>query len=242
MPVLAPDAAGLAAQLVTSERAVRSGALSGEALLWHGHLQQLVYRKLVDAPELRDPVFALIPADLRAAADFNLAAGAELRSMHSRLSSTLPLWRIVDPAPIGELLGYYQAAEAEFGVHWSYLASIHLIETRMGRIRGLSTAGAQGPMQFIPSTWAAYGEGDINSNKDAIRAAARYLKANGAPGDMVRAIWHYNHSYKYVRAVIHYADVMRADPAAYRGYHQWQVYYLTTFGDVLLPVGYVNGS
>jgi membrane-bound lytic murein transglycosylase B len=139
-------------------------------------------------------------------------------------------------------MGYYKAAEAEFGVHWSYLASINLIETRMGRIRGVSSAGALGPMQFMPATWAAYGEGDVNSDKDAIRAAARYLKASGAPGDMVKAIWHYNHSYKYVRAVMHYADVMRADPNAYRGYHQWQVYYLTSFGDILLPVGYVNGS
>jgi hypothetical protein len=242
VPVLAADAAGLASQLIASERAVRDPAISGESLLWNGHLQQLVYRKLVDVPALRDPVFALIPADLRYAADFNLAAGAELRSMHSLLKSTLPLWRIVDPAPMDELLGYYKAAEAEFGVHWSYLASIHLIETRMGRIRGLSSAGAQGPMQFIPSTWAAYGEGDINSNKDAIRAAARYLKASGYATNLDLAIWRYNHSYKYVRAVKHYAQVMQLDPNAYRGYHQWQVYYLTSYGDILLPVGYVNGS
>jgi transglycosylase-like protein with SLT domain len=242
VPVLAGDAGGLANQLIASERAVRDAGISGEALLWNGHLQQLVYRKLVDVPELRDPVFALIPADLRYAADFNLAAGAELRSMHSVLKSTLPLWRIVDPAPIDELMGYYKAAEAEFGVHWSYLASIHLIETRMGRIRGLSSAGAQGPMQFIPSTWAVYGEGDINSNKDSIRAAARYLKASGYHTNLDLAIWRYNHSYKYVRAVKHYAEVMQTDPNAYRGYHQWQVYYLTSFGDILLPVGYVNGS
>src|SRR5688572_2596104 len=242
VPVLAGDAAGLAGQLISSERLIRDPGITGEALLWNGHLQQLVYRKLVDVPALRDPVFALIPGDLRSAADANLAAGAELRSMHSRLSSTLPLWRIVDPAPVDELMGYYKAAEAEFGVHWSYLASINLIETRMGRIRGVSSAGALGPMQFMPATWAAYGGGDVHSDKDAIGAAARYLKASGAPGDMVKAIWHYNHSYKYVRAVMHYADVMRADPNAYRGYHQWQVYYLTSFGDILLAVGWVNGS
>lgn len=242
MPALAADAAGLAEQLIASERAIRQPGVTGEALLWNGHLQQLVYRKLVDVPALRDPVFALIPQDLRYAADFNLAAGAELRSMHSRPSSTLPLWRIVDPAPIDELMGYYRAAEAEFGVHWSYLASINLIETRMGRIRGVSSANAQGPMQFIPSTWAAYGEGDINSDKDSIRAAARYLAASGYHTNLDLAIWRYNHSYKYVRAVKHYARVMQTDPNAYRGYHQWQVYYLTSFGDILLPVGWVNGS
>lgn len=242
VPVLAADAAGLAGQLMASERAIRDPLITREALLWNGHLQQLVYRKLVDTPDLRAPVLALVAADVRSAADANLAAGAELRSMSSRLASTLPRWRIVDPAPIEQLMGYYKAAEAEFGVHWSYLASIHLIETRMGRIRGVSTAGAQGPMQFIPTTWAAYGEGDINSDKDAIRAAARYLKASGYDTNLDRAIWRYNNSYKYVRAVKHYADVMRADPSAYRGYHQWQVYYLTSFGDILLPVGFVNGS
>jgi soluble lytic murein transglycosylase-like protein len=240
VPVTASDAAGLVEQLIATERAVRDPNVTGATLLWNGHLQQLVYRKLVDTPALQQPVFALIPADVRAAADFNFAAGAELRSMISRPRSTLPEWRIVEPAPIAELMSYYKAAEAEFGVHWTYLASIHLIETRMGRIRGLSSAGAQGPMQFIPSTWAVYGEGDINSNKDSIRAAARYLKASGYATNLDLAIWRYNHSYKYVRAVKAYAKVMQADPDAYRGYHQWQVYYLTSYGDVLLPVGFIK--
>lgn len=240
VPVVAEDAATMAAQLIASERAIRDAGVTGDALHQSAHLQQLIYRKLVDAPALRDPVLSQVPADLRGAADLNLAAGAELRSMHSVLRTTLPQWQVVAPAPTLELMGYYQAAQAEFGVHWSYLASIHLIETRMGRIRGLSSAGAQGPMQFMPATWAAYGEGDVNSNKDSIRAAARYLTASGYHRDLDRAIWHYNHSYKYVRAVKYYAQVMQADPDAYRGYHQWQVYYLTAFGDVLLPEGWSN--
>ena len=127
---------------------------------------------------------------------------------------------------------------SEFGVPWGYLAAVHLVETRMGRIRGESSAGAQGPMQFLPSTWAAYGEGDINSNKDSIRAAARYLKRNGAPGDMRNALWNYNHSFLYVDAVTEYAKQMLAAERAFFGYHHWQVYYRTTNGDVLLPVGY----
>src|SRR5206468_3736516 len=147
-------------------------------------------------------------------------------------------WRIVAPAPMDDLARYYREAEADFGVPWSYLAAIHLVETRMGRIRGTSVAGAQGPMQFMPGTWAAYGEGDVNSDRDAIRAAARYLKANGAPANMPNALFRYNNSQRYVRAVTAYAEVMRAEPNAYRGYYNWQVYYLTTKGDILLPVGY----
>lgn len=241
VPTVADDSSSaIVQQLIASERAVRDESVNGDALLWNGHLQQLVYRKLVDHPELRGQVLGLVPEDLRTAAVANLNAGVELRSMISRPRDSLPAWRIVEPASIDALLAHYRAAEAEFGVHWSYLASIHLIETRMGRIRGTSSAGAQGPMQFIPSTWAAYGEGDVNSDADAIRAAARYLRASGAPTDMDRALYAYNHSWKYVRAVKAYADVMRGDPAAYRGYHQWQVYYLTVRGDVLLPVGYVK--
>jgi len=68
---------------------------------------------------------------------------------------------IVAPPPADELLGHYRAAGDEFGVDWTYLAAIHLVETRMGRIRGTSTAGAHGPMQFMPATWDAYGEGDV---------------------------------------------------------------------------------
>lgn len=108
----------------------------------------------------------------------------------------------------------------------------------MGRIRGTSEAGAQGPMQFMPSTWAAYGEGDINSNRDSIAAAARYLQRNGAPGDMRRALYRYNNDYRYVDAVTIYAERMRADERAFWGYYQWQVYYVTMNGDVWLPEGY----
>ena len=119
---------------------------------------------------------------------------------------------------------------------WEYLAAIHLVETRMGRIKGDSIAGAQGPMQFIPTTWAIYGRGgDITSNRDAIHAAARYLRATGAPADMARALRAYNNSARYVRAVTAYAQQIQADERAYLGYHAWQVYY----GDRLLPPGTV---
>ena len=107
----------------------------------------------------------------------------------------------------------------------------------MSRIRGNSSAGAQGPMQFIPSTWSIYGNGgDINSEHDAIHAAARLLKARGAPTNMRRALYAYNNSDHYVKAIAAYAEVIQADERAYAAYHAWQVYY----GDQLLPEGFSN--
>lgn len=160
--------------------------------------------------------------------------------MHRTLSDALPAWRIVEPPPAEELLSYYQEAEAAFGVPWHILAAVNLVETGMGRIRGVSVAGAQGPMQFMPATWAAFGDGgDVNDYRDAIMGAARYLAHNGGGrGEIDNALWNYNHSDRYVRGVKHYASVMEQDPNAYRGYHQWEIVYLSTMGDVWLPVGY----
>ena len=120
---------------------------------------------------------------------------------------------------------------------WEYLAAIHLVETRMGRIRGDSSAGARGPMQFIPTTWDIYGEGgDIESTRDSIHAAARLLRANGARTDMAAALFRYNNATRYVRAVTVYAQQMEADERTYLAYHGWQVYY----GPRLLPEGTVT--
>jgi soluble lytic murein transglycosylase-like protein len=238
VPIVADDATGLLEQLVTAERAVRDLEVTGAKLAFMGHLQQLAYRRLIDRPDLRNAVFAAIPPDLRGSADFNLAAGADLWLFGPVRVTELPEWRIVSAPPINDLLRYYHEAEAQFGVSWSYLAAINLVETRMGRIRGDSYAGAQGPMQFMPKTWDAYGDGDINDPRDAILAAARYLSATGAPEDMERAIWHYNHDPEYVDAVMKYAAVMKGDPNAFRGYYGWQVYYQTANGTYLLPVGW----
>jgi soluble lytic murein transglycosylase-like protein len=237
-PPVATDPVMIAVQLADAERAVRDPSVTGAELAWMGHLQQRIYRTLSARPELREPVLTALPPTVRAYATKNLSATADLRSTVVPGPDLPTAWRIVEPAPLDDLVRYYHEAEAEFGVNWSYLAAIHLVETRMGRIRGVSTAGAQGPMQFMPGTWAAYGEGDVNSDRDAIRAAARYLRANRAPADMPNALFRYNNSQPYVRAVTAYAEVMRTEPDAYRGFYNWQVYYLTTKGDILLPVGY----
>lgn len=240
VPVAAGEATALLEQLVMAERAVRDPAVTGKELAHMGHLQQLVYFRLIERADLRDPVFSAIPKDLRRAADLNIAALANLWLWDSTYVTELPEWRIVSAPPLHDLMTYYREAEAEFGVPWYYLAAINLVETRMGRIRGDSYAGAQGPMQFMPATWDIYGHGDINDARDAIHAAARYLRATGAPDRMERAIWWYNHDDEYVDAVMKYGEVMRDDPRAFRGFYGWQVYYVTANGTVLLPEGWAK--
>jgi membrane-bound lytic murein transglycosylase MltF len=123
-------------------------------------------------------------------------------------------------------------------VRWSYLAAINFIETDFGRVAGPSSAGAQGPMQFLPATWAIYGHGDIHRARNAIVAAARFLAAHGAAHDIGSALYAYNPSGRYVDAVLRYARRLRADPHALLGYYSHPVIYRLASGWVLLPSGY----
>src|SRR3954468_14469778 len=107
------------------------------------------------------------------------------------------------------LLPIYQAAGTQYGIRWELLAAINEIETDYGRNLNVSSAGAVGWMQFIPSTWKMYGV-DANDDKlkdpynpvDAIFSAARYLKAAGGDADIRRAIFAYNHAGWYVDSVL----------------------------------------
>jgi membrane-bound lytic murein transglycosylase B len=99
-------------------------------------------------------------------------------------------------------------------------------------------AGTQGPAQFLASTFAGYGQGDVRSSYDSILAAGRYFAVNGFAYHRDYALYRYNNSKQYVQAVNDYAAVLAADPAAFAGYHRWDVYYNTTAGDVVLPIGY----
>jgi hypothetical protein len=126
------------------------------------------------------------------------------------------------PAPIGVpnfvidsfeippfLLPIYQSCGTEYGIPWQVLASINKIETAFGTNLNVSSAGAEGWMQFIPSTWAAYGVDANDDGKkdpynpvDAICAAARYLRAAGGDQDIRQAIFSYNHADWYVDEVL----------------------------------------
>jgi hypothetical protein len=238
-PVAAGDPAGVAAQLTAAETAIHTSTTGPDDLARAGHITQVAYLALLNHPDWQAPALAAVPDPLKGVVQANLHAGTELRLLAPRPKDKLPTnWAIAAPFPAPDLQAFYREAEAATGIPWQYLAAINLVETRMGRIHGLSSAGAQGPMQFIPETWARFGQGDINNPRDAILAAARYLKYNGAPQTMDSAIWNYNHSWHYVAAVTTYAEQMRADEAAFRGYYHWQVYYRTVAGDQLLPEGW----
>jgi soluble lytic murein transglycosylase-like protein len=125
-------------------------------------------------------------------------------------------------APVATLRGYYLEAQHRYGIDASYLASINFIESSFGRNNGPSSAGALGPMQFLPGTWANWGQGgNINDPHDAIMAAARYLVHYGGPGDMRTAIFHYNLDYDYVDAVEFFARAIRADPGWLDRLYYW---------------------
>ncbi|WKG01328.1 lytic transglycosylase domain-containing protein [Mycolicibacterium sp. HK-90] len=241
-PRLAPDPARLADDLVSDERALRNPSTPEAELTQAARRQQVAYRAIGRHPEWDGIIRPRIPADLTAFYDLNIDARRQLATL-AEPRDTLPAWRIEPPPPADLLLDSYREAEAASGVGWNYLAAINLIETRFGSVRGTSLAGAQGPMQFMPSTFAAYGAGgDIHAPRDSILAAGRYLAANGFADDPDHALFRYNNADEYVRGVHAYAEALAADPAAFGAFYRWDVYYVTTAGDVLLPIGYAAES
>ena len=233
------DAAALAEQLMLVESVLADPSARAADVRRAAEFEQLAARVLAVGPgALAESVLGRLGPAVRARTRAHVEAAALLDGMQGPVTE-LPDWRIVEPPAPSVLLGHYREAERRIGVPWQYLAAVHMVETRMGRIRGVSSAGAQGPMQFLPTTWDIYGEGgDINDPRDAILAAARLLRANGAPGDLAQALWHYNPSDSYVGAVLRYAEQIRRSPAAYRGYWHWRVLYEHVDGTLLLDVGY----
>ena len=125
----------------------------------------------------------------------------------------------------GTLLSYYREAQRRFGIRWELLAAINFVESDFGRARTTAKADAQGPMQFEPATWRAYGlGGDVYDEHDAVLAAANLLAANGGRTDELAALRHYNLSPLYWNAVLHLAHRMATVQTAFREYYAWKLY------------------
>jgi membrane-bound lytic murein transglycosylase B len=239
-PEVPPTPAAAAAALMRVEGRLADLSLSVGDLVQDGHLQQRIYRKMGMEPEWGTALIAALPDEKRAAAAANQRASARIASTVGKGRTSLPAWEIHPAAPFAELeAAIRQAASAE-GLPFELLAAVMLVETRMGRLHGVSSAGAMGPMQFIPATWARFGEGDVNDLEDALRAAARHLRHHGAPKDTSKALWHYNQSTAYGEAVMGFANAMATEPWRFRGYYHWQVYYRTVRGPLWLPEGYAE--
>jgi hypothetical protein len=161
------------------------------------------------------------------------APGADLATLMRQVRSVIgPTGKVVNLVPVvstvslpvkttvpagmpANYLALYQESAAKYcpGLSWTVLAAIGQIESGHGTNNGPSSAGALGPMQFLPSTWAVWGIGgfgrtgppDIMNPLDAVPSAARMLCADGAAAggaSLARAIYAYNHAGWYVSEVL----------------------------------------
>ncbi|GAA1274806.1 hypothetical protein GCM10009677_30170 [Sphaerisporangium rubeum] len=193
--------------------------------------QQRIYRYAARHRDLADRAFAKLPKALAAEARDNTRAIRELLALAVPLKGKAT-FDVRSPQPADVLLGHFKRAERRFGVEWELLAAVMFVETKFGRVRSNSHAGAQGPMQFMPATWRAYGlGGDVRDVRDAVMGAANYLHASGAPSNRRRALHAYNPSQAYVDAVSLHARQIERDPRNFYAYYNWQVFVITTTGE-----------
>jgi membrane-bound lytic murein transglycosylase B len=226
------DPAKLAPRLVAVDaglrRALRLAPDGADATLYALYAQRAL-RMLSRHPRLAAGTARRLPRRLARETRGTAAALRELR----RLSAG---WkphrvRVGRPEALDALRGYYRAAQRRFGVGWPVLAAVNHVESGFGRLRSASVSGAQGPMQFMPSTWGTYGMGgDVHDAHDAILGAANFLHHAGAPRNYRRALFAYNPSPLYVDAVLRYARLIAGDGAALSFLYHWQVFVRTRDG------------
>ena len=245
-PLVPTDADSTASLLVSIETALIDPDHDPVEIPGLAHQQQVIYRVLSHQPAFAAAVRDRLPSRWQWVFDQHIAARRSFLAMHrGPASSTLPAWRIQTPAPQDVLLKAYRSAANATGIPWEVLAAVNLVETGMGRIDGVSVANAQGPMQFLPTTWAEPGigrNGDIHDPWDAIHAAARYLVRRGGLDDIRRGLWGYNNSDHYGKAVLHYAALLQREPLTYRALYHWQIHYAASAGDLWLHEGYAATS
>jgi murein DD-endopeptidase MepM/ murein hydrolase activator NlpD len=134
--------------------------------------------------------------------------------------ATLAQPNIAGPGPASadipaDFVVLYENAARRFGLDWNVLAAVGRVETNHGRnANGCApnSAGARGPMQFLPATFvhaaklAGITDPDICDPADAILAAAAYLKSNGAPANWWHALYRYNPAEWYPPLVLSWAE------------------------------------
>ena len=193
--------------------------------------EQRIYRLLARDKKLARVTLSSLAPRLRAATRDLLVAHRELYRLTPPLPSHTSI-KVGRAAPAATLLAYYREAGEQFHVPWDVLASVNFVESKFGKLRNASAAGAQGPMQFMPATWREYGlGGNVHDAHDAILGAANYLHASGAPRNVRRALHAYNPSPVYVDAVLRYARRLRADRTTFFELYNWQVFVKTARGD-----------
>ena len=199
----------LAARLIRANAAPVSVATA--------YAMQRVELRLSDDSALAARVIRLLPAALARDVTDDVLAHREL----ARLTPPRPLsaFRPGPAVAASKLRAWYAEGQRRSGVSWQVLAAVNFVESDFGRMRQTSVAGAQGPMQFMPSTWASYGRGDVHDPRAAILGAARFLRAAGAPADERGALYRYNPSSAYVDAVERYAGRIRRSARAFFQYY-----------------------
>jgi soluble lytic murein transglycosylase-like protein len=181
------------------------------------YAEQKILLRLSDDPTLSARVIRLLPPRVARDVTDDVLAHREL----ARLTPARPLsaFRVGKAAAAARLRAWYAEAQRRSGIAWQLLAAVNYVESDFGRMRESSVAGAQGPMQFMPSTWASYGRGDIHDPRQAILAAGRFLRAAGGDRDERGALYRYNPSWAYVDAVRRYAGRIRRNPRAFRVFY-----------------------
>ena len=193
----AEHAAHQAHRQIATERSVAAAA-------------RTVLRLLAEQQALLDKANARV-TQLQALDAARAALAAQSAAFGSITASRIASLNVL-PASAAYMQLYHDAAQTCPRLSWTVLAAIGQVESGHNRNPSMSYAGAMGPMQFLPSTFAHYavdgdndGFRDIMDPADAIYTAAAYLCANGAgggPDQLYNAIWHYNHADWYVQMVL----------------------------------------
>jgi soluble lytic murein transglycosylase-like protein len=209
----------VAAALVAADLALQRGVAR-----WHGSgappaalvqiavAEQRIELRLARDPRLERGVLVKLPRSLARDVADDVAARRDLLLLAPHKKG--PPVRLGAALPVVRLRSYYAEAQRRSGVAWQVLAAVNYVESDFGRLRESSVDGAQGPMQFMPATWASYGRGNVHDPHAAILAAARFLRAAGAPASERAALLRYNPSSLYVDAVERYAGRIRRDPVS----------------------------